>query len=113
MADHPEHVAHAPVDQRLGHHVADRADVRAIGLDPDVDAVVANLDRERRHVSPNCELPVKRAVVVAVPGQRSSPFSIEPFAERPALVRAAVAERGVLALEVGQREAVMARADRL
>ena len=32
-------------DQRLGHHVGDGADVRRLGLDADVDAVLAQIDR--------------------------------------------------------------------
>ena len=95
MPDHPEHVAHAPVDHRLGHHVGNRADMPLLGFDADVHAVIADLDRERRHAVAERRAAIERAVVVAVPRATEHALLDRSLPEWAALVRAAVAERGV------------------
>ena len=113
VPDHPEDVAHAPVDHRLGHHVADRADVLGLRLDADVDAVVSDLDRERRHAVAERRAAVQRAVVIPVPRAAEHSFLDRPLPERASLVRAAVAERGIAPVVVRHGKAVRAGRHRL
>ena len=82
VTDHPEHVGDTPRDHRLDHHVGDGARAWQLGGQPDVDAVVARLDRIRlgRVAKSRRRLPVDRVVVVAVPRATEPALLDRPFA---------------------------------
>ena len=84
----------------------------ALRLDADVDAVVADLDRERRHAVTERRAAVQRAVVVPVPRAAQHPLLDRPLAERAALVRAAVAERARSAPRSASRQSCAGRPTR-
>ena len=108
VADHPEDVGHAPCDERLGHHVGDRALVRDLGWDADPDAaVLAQLDLELLGSVAELAVARQRAVVVPVPRTAQQPVLDRSLAERPALMRAAIVERA----EAARRSASARRCD--
>ena len=80
-----------------------------LGRHLDVDAVVAHLDREARGRvgEPGGRRAGERVVVVAVPRAAQPALLDRTLAERPALVRAAVVERAVAAVAVGEGEAAV------
>ena len=114
VPDHAEDVPDAPGDHGLDHHVGDRARVGRQRLDADVDAVVADLDGVRRDLVGELarRAPGQRAVVEAVPRAAQQPVLDRALAEWAALVRAAIVERAVLAVVVGERHGPMARDNR-
>ena len=115
VAHHPEDPAHSPVGHGLGHHVADRLDLRLILLQLDVDAVRSHVDGERgdavivatgRRAAQGIEVP-------AVPGTAQQTLLDRPLTERSALVRTLVIECGVLSLVVGEAQRPEPACDRL
>jgi hypothetical protein len=107
VADHAEHVPHAPGDQRLHQDVADRAylcpwrrQLHVAGVGPFVDLVGGGRVGEARR-----RFAGGRVVVVAVPGAAQPSVLDRPLAQRPALVWAAVLQRRQPAAATGQRDA--------
>jgi hypothetical protein len=111
VADHAEHVRDAPVDHRLGHEVGDRVDVRRI-LDADEHLAVTDLERVRRRLVVEAGRGAReRAVVIAVPRAAQQAVLDRALAERAALVRAVVVQRGELPVVVDERDALVPGSD--
>ncbi len=114
VADHAEHVAHAPGDHRLGHHVGHGALVLRLLLEGHVHAVVALLDVEGLHAVVEAgRLARERVVVPAVPGAAQQAVLDGAFAQRAALVRALVVEGAELALDARHADRLQAAGDGL
>ena len=111
VPDHAEDVLDAPVDHRLGHQVRDGRDVRVV-LHADEHLAVADLERiGRRLVVEAGRGAVERAVVKPVPRAAQQPVLDRALAERAALVRAVVVERGELPVVVDERDALVTGRD--
>src|SRR5262249_3143658 len=92
-------------------HIRDGGAVLGVGFDTDVDAILADLEREGGNAVAEGRGAVERAVVVTVPRAAEHALLDRPLAEGAALVRAAVRERRVLSVAVGDGEAVPASSD--
>ncbi len=106
VADHAKDMGHAPGDQRLDDHIADRALVhRHIG-EVDPDSVVTHFGRKacrcigKRWWRVACQ----RVVVVTVPRAAQHPAFDRPLSEGSALVRAPIVECTVRPADSGQRQ---------
>ena len=104
VADHPEDVADAPVGEGFHHHVADRPNVLGFDRHPDVNPVVALLDREGLDpvVVPR-RLSGDRIVVPAVPRAAQQPVLDAALAERDE----ALLDAGADVLTLGDQPGVM------
>ena len=121
MSDHAKDGRNPPVRQGLGHYVSDGFFVRRLRFQPDVDAVLANVDRVER--LPTVFVPARRTPgrwieIPAMPGTSQPTLAAlaslnGTFAQRSPLVRTAVIHRGVLAVNMSQCHREGARRDRL
>ena len=110
VPNHAKHGGHAPVRHGFGHDIGDRRRVRRLGSETDIDTVVADLGwielLTRVLVSTRGQTGF-RVKVPSVPRAAQPTLSVGTdfngaFAERPALMRAAIVHRGKLAIDVGQ-----------
>lgn len=112
MTHHAPDVPDAPGDHSLDHDVRDRSHVHLLLIKPHVDAVVSDLDRERTHtIIETGSLAGQGIEVPAVPRAAQQAVFDRALSEWPALMRAAIVEGTVLALEVGDADRLMAAGD--
>ena len=112
---HPPHPADPPVDQGFRHQVGHRLHMQLILGQPDIDAILPHLHLVDLDpvVVPAGGLSGERMEVPAVPGAAQPAVLDGALAERPALVRALVVQRGIDALVARHAHGLAAAADGL
>jgi len=106
VADHAEHVRDPERDQRLHQHVRHRPHVRRGGGQADVDPrPPAGLPRRRPPRRKPLRRPAgQRVVVIPVPGTAQPAVLDRALAQRAALMRAPVLQRGQSRAAPGERD---------